>query len=111
LSVYLAYKGWHVANIPIVLDFKLPGSLFEIPPERVFCLTTYPKRLVQLRSVRDKYLGGGTGKYSEFDHVQNELKYAQRIFVTHPKWSVIKVANKPIEEIASEIIKIIKSRH
>lgn len=110
LSIYLAFKGWRVANIPIILDLKLPNSLFKIPTEKVFCLTTYPKRLVQLRSVREKYLGGGTGNYSEFNHVQKELRYAQRIFVTHPKWSVIKVANKPIEEIASEIIIIIKNR-
>lgn len=110
LSIYLAFKGWRVANIPIVLDIKPPDILFEISPEKVFCLTTYPKRLVQLRIVRNTYLGGGTGNYAEFDYVQKELRYAQILFSSHPMWSVIKVTDKPIEEIASEILKLIKNR-
>lgn len=104
LSVYMAYKGWRVANVPIVLGIPVPEILYNLPAERIFCLTTYPKRLVALREVRDKHLGGFTGDYSSISYVQKELNYARRIFATHPNWTVINVTHKPIEEISSEIL-------
>jgi len=110
LSVYLAFKGWRVANVPIILNMSLPDIINKVPPERVFCLTTYPNRLAQLRSIRDKHLGGDIGNYADVKHVQEELRYAFRIYQTHAKWSRVNVTNKPIEEIASEILSIIKER-
>lgn len=104
LSIYFAYKGWLVANVPIILGIKLPDIVFELPPERVFGLTTSPHRLAVLRSVRAEHLGGATGDYADFDYVQRELKYAYQIFNKQPKWSVIDVTNKPIEEITFEIV-------
>jgi len=53
-------------------------------------------------------LGGATGKYLDLDYVRNELAYAESIFQKHRGCSVINVTNKPIEEIAFEIINIIK---
>lgn len=104
LSMYLAFKGWFVANIPIVLCIKPPEILNEIPPERVFCLTTLPNRLAALRKVREKHLGGATGAYSDNRHVQNELEFANRLYSKNDKWTIINITNKPIEEIASEIL-------
>lgn len=105
LSVYMANKGWRVANIPIIMGATLPENVFELPPERVFCLTTYSKILSDLRKVRDQQLRGYTGNYSNRLHVKEELDYANRIFNTHPKWKVVNVTNKPIEEISSEILR------
>jgi len=110
LSVYMAHKGWRVANIPIILGVPLPEDIFEAAPERVFCLTTYSKRLSELRKIRDKHLGGLTGNYSDRHYVQEELNYARRIFRTHPKWSVVNVTNKPIEEISSEILSYLRTK-
>jgi len=108
LSVYLAHKGWKVANYPIVLDVPIPEILFKIPSERIFCLNTFPKRLAELRQVRTEHLGGFTGDYSSIPYVQKELNYALRIYKTHPKWSIINVTHKPIEEISSEILAKLK---
>ncbi len=37
LSIYFAFKGWMVANVPIVLNQPPPpNEIFQIPPERVF---------------------------------------------------------------------------
>ena len=69
-----------------------------------------PKRLAELRSVRDEHLGGALGDYADLNHVKRELDYARRIFSSNPGWSVIKVADKPIEEIASEILNIIQQK-
>jgi regulator of PEP synthase PpsR (kinase-PPPase family) len=106
LSIYFAYKGWFVANIPIIKGIEPPKELFNIPPEKVFCLTTNAHRLSSLRSVREEHLGNLTGNYASLPHVRHELLYAQSIFNRQPKWPIIKVTGKSIEEIASEILAI-----
>lgn len=106
LSIYLAFKGWLVANIPIVYKSKMPETLNTVDPKKVFGLTTYPTRLTQLRKARHEHLGGATGDYATFEHVTRELRYAHRIFHMHPKWAVINVTSKAIEEIASEILSV-----
>ena len=110
LSVYMAYRGWRVANVPIILDIPVPEIVFKLPPERVFCLTTISSRLSELRQARDKYLGGFADKYSSRSYVKKELDYASRLYRTHPKWTVVSVTNKPIEEISSEILFNIRKR-
>jgi [pyruvate, water dikinase]-phosphate phosphotransferase / [pyruvate, water dikinase] kinase len=109
LSIYFAFKGWLVANVPIVLGIEPPEELFRLPPERVFCLTTFAHNLASLRHVRLEHLGIGSGEYASLKYVQQELSYAHGIFRRQPRWPVIKVSNKPIEEIASEILAIRKA--
>ncbi len=58
LSIFLAFKQWFVANVPIVLGIPMPEIIYKIPPEKVFCLSTYPNRLAQLRRARQERLGG-----------------------------------------------------
>jgi len=108
LSIYFSHKGWRVANIPIVLDIPLPDIIYDLPPKRIFCLTTISSRLAELRQVRDKHLGGLTGEYASPAYVKRELDYARRIFRMHPKWTIVNVTNKPIEEISSEILSTIR---
>lgn len=105
LSVYMGHKGIKVANIPIILDIPIPEIIFKIPPHKIFCLHTFPKRLAILREVRTRRLGGFTGNYSNPLYVRKELNYALRIYKTQPKWTIINITHKPIEEISSEILK------
>jgi regulator of PEP synthase PpsR (kinase-PPPase family) len=104
LSIYLAFKGWFVANVPIVLDVEIPEILSHVSPERVVALITDPIRLAALRKVRQKYLKNATGNYADPEHVRREVRYAMRIFNRFPRWRRILVTNKPIEEISSEIL-------
>jgi regulator of PEP synthase PpsR (kinase-PPPase family) len=104
LSIFLAMKGWFVANVPIILDMSLPEILDKLPPENVIGLRADPFRLSQLRNVRDQRLLRSTGDYAKPEYVAREMKYALNIFREHPKWAVINVTSKPIEEIASEIL-------
>lgn len=106
LSIYLAIKGWHVANVPIVLNMQLPEILSEIDPKKIFGLTTFPSRLAKLRQSRDEHLGGITGDYATHEYVTKELRFAHSIFQLHPKWMIINVTSKAIEEIASEILSL-----
>jgi len=104
VSIYLAHKGWLVANIPIVLGIEPPEELFRIPPNRVFCLTTSPNHLAELRKVRETHLGGNLGDYAKPSYVMKELEYANTIFRRQARWTKIEVTNKPIEEISMEIL-------
>ena len=108
LCIYFAFKGWLAANVPIVLGINPPRILFQLPPERIFALTTDPRRLAALRRVREKYLGMGRGEYASIAHVRRELAYAHAIFEDNPDWAVIDVTAKPIEEIAAEIFALAK---
>ncbi len=106
LSVFLAFKQWFVANVPIILDMKPPEILSELPAGKVFALTMDARRLASLRQTRETYWGGATGSYAQLDHVRREVIYALRYFEKHPHWPVINVTGKPIEEIAAEIISL-----
>jgi len=105
LSIFLAFKGWFVANYPVVLGVDPPDILAKIPAGHVFGLTTQPGDLSRLRTVRQEYLGGNTGDYSSLENVKRELNYAQNLFLKY-NWPVISVTNKPVEEIASEILAV-----
>ena len=105
LSIYLAFKNWFVANYPIVLGVEPPEILRRINHGNIFGLTTEASDLSLLRSARQEYLKGNTGEYSSIDFVKRELNYAHNIF-SNLQCPVINVTNKPIEEIASEILAI-----
>jgi regulator of PEP synthase PpsR (kinase-PPPase family) len=104
LSIYLAFKGWFVANVPILLGHELPAIIGKLPTENIFCLDTNARALAELRRARQDYLGGAAGEYDDIEYVRMELMYARKIFVRNSRWAIINVTNKPIEEIASEIL-------
>ncbi|KAL5730926.1 hypothetical protein ACHQM5_003706 [Ranunculus cassubicifolius] len=109
LSIYLAQKGYKVANVPIVMGVDLPKTLFEIDQEKVFGLTINPLVLQTIRRARAKSLGFTNdmkGTYSEMDHVRKELEVASKIFALNPAWPVIEVTGKAIEETAAVIFRL-----
>lgn len=108
VSIYLAFKRWFVANVPIVLNVPFNQELYDIRPEKVFCFMTNALSLSKLRKVRNQKLHDGAGFYSDLKHVKRELLYARKLIHKQPKWNVINVTNKSIEEISSEIIAIMK---
>lgn len=104
LSIYLAFKGWFVANIPVIIGMELPPIVYTLSPGKVFCLDTLPHHLTELRRTRHQYLGGEPGDYADLETVRRELMWARDIYRRRPHWQVIYVTNKPIEEIASEVL-------
>ena len=106
LSIYFAFKGWFVANVPITLEQKPPEILQSLPSERIFCLDTNARQLAGLRQARHEYLKGVTMDYADQEFVRIELMHARQFYAKNPKWSIVNVTNKPIEEIASEILTI-----
>lgn len=110
LTMYLAFKGWLAANVPIVLHREPPDILFELPPEKVFGLTMDTRRLSLLRSIREDHLGAISMEYADLDFVRKEVLYSLKIFGQPPQWPIINVTAKPIEEIASEILAIVRRK-
>ncbi len=110
ISIYLAYKGWFAANVPIIMGLKPPEVLNHIDPSKIFCLTTNASRLSELRKTRHVRLGGKIEKYSEPEYVLREINFANRYYNLHPDWTLISVTAKSIEEIASEILAIMAGR-
>jgi hypothetical protein len=104
LSIYLAFKGWFVANVPIVMGQEFPPIINKLLASNVFCLDTNARALAELRRARQNYLGGAVGDYDDIEYVRMELMYARNIFSRNQGWAIINVTNKPIEEIASEIL-------
>ncbi|CAD6217830.1 unnamed protein product [Miscanthus lutarioriparius] len=112
LSIYLAQKGYKVANVPIVMGVNLPKSLFEISQDKIFGLTINPVVLQAIRKTRAKALGFGDGQsnYAEMDHVRQELLHANQIFAQNAMWPVIAVTGKAIEETAAVVVRIYLDR-
>lgn len=107
LSFYLAYRGWKVANVPIVLGVEPPAELFELPKHRVVGLVIRPERLVELRRARLERLGTLPQGYADLEYVNQELTYAYEIFDRRRDWPLVDVSLKPIEESASEILSLL----
>ncbi|KAK9155835.1 hypothetical protein Sjap_003315 [Stephania japonica] len=113
LSIYLSQMGYKVANVPIVVGVQLPKALFEIEQEKVFGLTINPLVLLTIRRARAKSLGFTSemmSKYSEMEHVREELDFAGRIFAQNPVWPVIEVTGKAIEETAAVVLRLYHDR-
>ncbi len=104
LSMYLAHRGFKVANVPLVKGIEPPTELFTVDPKRVAALVIDPQRLVELRATRLKHLGQDPRTaYADYDQVDEELKYARALFRRHP-WVVIDVTGKAVEETANEVL-------
>jgi hypothetical protein len=109
--MYLAYnKGLLVANIPIILGMDPPAELFKVDQRRVVGLTINPDLLVTLRQTRMAQLAHADINYGDAEHVIEELKYSHQIFRKNPKWPVINITGKAIEEMADEVCSLLISR-
>jgi regulator of PEP synthase PpsR (kinase-PPPase family) len=110
LSMYLANRGWKVANVPLALGIHPPQNLFELPKRRVIALTIDPERLASLREVRAERLGTQKIGYADLETVRREMTYAYEIFDKRRDWPLLDMTAKPIEEAASEIVAIVRRK-
>ena len=109
-SIYLANRGYKVANIPLVPEAPPPASLFSLDHPLVVGLTTNPDRLVQIRRNRLLALNQAPETdYVDIEAVNAELAFARRIFADND-WPVIDVTRRSIEETAFAIVKLCNER-
>ncbi len=104
LSIYLAHRGWKVANVPLVKGIDPPAELFEVDPGRVAGLVIDPQRLVEMRAARLRNLGqDARAAYANYEEIEEELK-AARAFFRRNSWVVVNVSGKAVEETANEVL-------
>ncbi|HWK41037.1 MAG TPA: pyruvate, water dikinase regulatory protein [Croceibacterium sp.] len=109
-SIYLANRGYKVANIPLVMESPPPPILFSLQRPMVVGLTTAPRRLVEIRRNRLLSLNEKTETaYVDEDRVETEVAFARRIFSDNG-WPVIDVTRRSIEETAAAIMKLYTGR-
>jgi [pyruvate, water dikinase]-phosphate phosphotransferase / [pyruvate, water dikinase] kinase len=109
-SIYLANRGFKVANIPLVPESPPPPTLFSLQHPMVVGLTTNPDRLIQIRRNRLLSLNQQPETdYVDLEAVNAELAYARRLFADHG-WPVIDVTRRSIEETAAAIVKLCSER-
>jgi hypothetical protein len=110
-SIYLANRGYRVANIPIVVESPPPASLFAVRRPMVVGLTTSTERLIQVRRNRLLSLNQAPETaYVDNDHVTREVQFARRMFADNG-WPVIDVSRRSIEETAAAVINLYNERH
>lgn len=109
-SIYLANRGYKVANIPLVPESPPPSSLFNLRHPLVVGLTTGPERLIQIRRNRLLSLNQAPETdYVDTEAVKGELAFARRLFADND-WPVIDVSRRSIEETAFAIVKLCNER-
>jgi len=109
-SIYLANRGFKVANIPLVVESPPPQTLFQLRHPLVVGLTTAPKRLIQIRRNRLLSLNEkAETSYVDEERVEKEVAFARRMFADNG-WPAIDVTRRSIEETAAAVIKLHQER-
>ena len=105
-AIYLANRGYKVANVPIVVESPPPPELYNLRRPLIVGLTTAPERLVQVR--RNRMLSMNqrpTTDYVQQEKVEREVQFARRLF-GDKGWPVIDVTRRSIEETAAAVIQL-----
>ena len=109
-SIYLANRGYKVANIPLVPESPPPPKLFQLEHPLVVGLTTNIERLIAIRRNRLLSLNQAPETdYVDQEAVAREMAYARRLFADNG-WPVVDVTRRSIEEAAAAIINLCNER-
>lgn len=110
-SVYLAQKGWWVANIPLVKGLDPPIELFELDQSRVVALIIDAERLSRYRTSRITQMKSPqASSYADLGNVAQEVEWARDLYRKNPQWYVIDISGKAVEEVAGEIVSVMNRR-
>lgn len=110
LSMYLAHRTLKVANVPIVPELQPPEQLFTVNKKKIVGLIIDPDKLNMIRKERLKSLGlSDTAMYAQMERIKKELEYAKTI-MDKLGCVVIDVSNKAVEETASVILGMFRTR-
>lgn len=108
LSMYLANKGYKVANLPLIPEVPIPKEIYDVDSRRIFGLMASPRYISNIRTERVKVLGvGDSARYNSLERVKDELMFSKDLY-RELGIRVIDVENKSIEETAAEIETIYK---
>ena len=104
-SMYLAYRGYKVANYALVPDVPsaVPDDGWKL---FIVGLTNDPKRLSVVRKTRQiAQSDEGNTSYTDLELISGEVRDARRLFARN-QWPVIDITRRSIEETAAAVIQL-----
>lgn len=111
LSMYLAHRGYRVANVPLVPEVGPPEELLMLPPNQIIGLTISERQLKHIREERLKVLGlQPNANYASDARINEELDYARRI-MEKIGCPIIDVTQRAVEETASQVMDVLAKRN
>ena len=107
-SIYLANRGYKVANIPLISNKEVPNQLIESAKKTcVIGLVCDATRLSDVRKNRIQSLHEDKpGEYTDERKILSELENSKKLFKKY-NWPIIDVTRRSVEETAATIIKIL----
>lgn len=104
LSMYLAFRGYRVANIPLAHGLEPPASLFDIDPARIFGLLSTTSVIADIRNRRlgDDFARSVAASYSDPAAISCEMEEAHAL-MRRLGCYIVRTDGKAIEESAVEI--------
>jgi hypothetical protein len=110
-SMYLAHRGYKVANYALVPEVPFPLHCLDALNILVVGLTNDPKRLSQIRKTRQVVMADTDNMtYADIEKITEEVRTARRLF-SEQHWPVIDVTRRSIEETAAAIIQLHTNWH
>lgn len=105
-SMYLAHRGYRVANYALVPNVEFPIHHLDGLDLFVVGLTNDPKRLSQVRKTRQIAMSDTQNTdYAELEAISEEVRQARRLFTAN-NWPVIDVTRRSVEETAAAVIQL-----
>jgi len=107
-SVYLANRGYKVANIPFISNKNIPTQLVE--GSKKICVIGLICDAARLSDVRRNRIHtmheNKSNDYTNKEKILDELENSKKLFKKY-NWPIIDVTRKSVEETAASIIKIL----
>ena len=107
-SIYLANRGYKVANIPLIPNKNIPTQLID--NYKKTCVIGLVCDAIRLSDVRRNRIHSmhedKPGDYTNEKKILNELENSKKLFKKY-NWPIIDVTRKSVEETAASIIKIL----
>lgn len=111
LCIYLAHRGYKVANLPIMPEIAPPEEIFRVDPKKIFGLTIKPSLLFEIRKARLAGMGLSTkADYANYNRILEELQYGEEL-IKKLGAPMIDVTNKATEETAALILDLYEKRN
>ncbi|MFA5593007.1 MAG: pyruvate, water dikinase regulatory protein [Micavibrio sp.] len=109
--IFLARRGIRAANIPLAVEVPFPEEIVKHKGPLFIGLTESAERLVHIRRNRlqaeEQDARYSENTYLDLDRVEEEIRYARRLFSKHG-WPVIDVTRRSVEETSAEIMMLLQ---
>ena len=111
-SMYLAHRGYRVANYALVPHVPFPlHHIADKSDILVVGLTTDASRLARVRRNRLRHMAAHENEeYADLASINRELSSARALF-TAQDWPILDVSNRSVEETAAAIIQLHTERN